>query len=136
MRTEQNSLDLLFGLFNMSEQEQAEAAAAAAGTSSGVTVPVGATATDLKVTAVGDTCESTASSLEILRILTLNMHGDAEYIDYNDATDMDGGVRKEKSNCRKYAENFLERERAYLSQLIAKSHDYCPSVFGKTKNYV
>nr|XP_036233800.1 uncharacterized protein LOC106627767 isoform X2 [Bactrocera oleae] len=114
MRTEQNSLDLLFGLFNMSEQEQAEAAAA-----------------DLKVTAVGDTCESTASSLEILRILTLNMHGDAEYIDYNDATDMDGGVRKEKSNCRKYAENFLERERAYLSQLIAKSHDYCPSVFGK-----
>ncbi|XP_018802572.1 PREDICTED: uncharacterized protein LOC108977375 [Bactrocera latifrons] len=134
MRTEQNSLDLLFGLFNISEQEQAEAAATAAGTSSGATLSAVATAMDLEVTAsaaVGDTCESTASSLEILRILTLNMHGDGEYINYNNSTDMDSGVRKEKSSCHKYAEHFLERERAYLGQLIAKSYDYCPSVFGK-----
>lgn len=139
MRTEQNSLDLLFGLFNMSEQEQFEAAAAAAGTSTGPMVAAGASTTESGASAGGGaaaTCESTASSLEILRILTLNMHGDDEYNDYNNTTDIGVGVRKEKSNCHKYAERFLELERVYLSQLIAKSYDYCPSVFGKFKNLV
>ncbi|XP_054747601.1 uncharacterized protein LOC129253319 [Anastrepha obliqua] len=137
-RIEQNSLDLLFGLFNLSEQEQAEAAAAAAGTSSG-TMPAAAapSATTLTATAdvaAGENCESTASSLEILRILTLNMHGDNdEFHSYsNDNKDVGSKGRMQKSNCRKYAEHFLQRERLYLTQLIDKAYDYCPSIFGKS----
>ncbi|XP_036332038.1 uncharacterized protein LOC118743458 isoform X1 [Rhagoletis pomonella] len=137
MRIEQNSLDLLFGLFNMSEQEQAEAAAAAAGTSSGamlaaVPAPNASDLTAPAGTTAGENCESTASSLEILRILTFNMHGDNEFHCYNNGDNVgwDGG--REKSNCRKYVEHFLQRERAYLSQLIAKANDYCPSIFGKS----
>ncbi|XP_067616359.1 uncharacterized protein [Eurosta solidaginis] len=126
-RIEQNSFDLLFGLFNISEEEQAEAAVVAARTSCGPTAVSNTTVLTANMP-VEENYESTASSLEILRILTLNTHLDNEFNSYNYAEDF--GM--EKSNCRKYAEHFLQRERAYLTQLIAKAYDYCPSIFGKS----
>uniref|UniRef100_A0A1I8PN77 Coiled-coil protein 142 C-terminal domain-containing protein n=1 Tax=Stomoxys calcitrans TaxID=35570 RepID=A0A1I8PN77_STOCA len=123
-RIEQNSLDLMFGLFNMGDQEAWRDNTAS---------------------------ESNCSSLEILRILTLNLTGDGEFQQYlNDnnrdyaalALDPEGARSCSASAQRgstvtlrsKHIEYFLQTERSFVAQFIQKAFDICPTIFGHSNH--
>lgn len=108
----------MFGLFNMGEQEQAWP----------------------------ENNESTCSSLEILRILTLNLTTDGDFQQYLNESPRDysamnldpqmarngGGNRGSTVTLRsKHIELFLQNERSFVAQFIEKAYDICPTIFGK-----
>ncbi|XP_073819814.1 uncharacterized protein [Musca autumnalis] len=118
-RIEQNSLDLMFGLFNMGEQE-----------------------------AWRDTAnESNCSSIEILRILTLNLTGDGEFQQYLNENNHDyaalamnpemvhvNGASQRGTSVTlrsKHIDFFLQNERSFVAQFIEKAFDICPTIFGQ-----
>uniref|UniRef100_A0A1A9WJB3 Coiled-coil protein 142 C-terminal domain-containing protein n=1 Tax=Glossina brevipalpis TaxID=37001 RepID=A0A1A9WJB3_9MUSC len=119
-RIEQNSLDLMFGLFNMNDQE-----------------------------AWRDTNESNCSSLEILRILTLNLTSDGDFQQfYTEQTNRDYSALtltpESASNSTKrssvfymrskHIEYFLHNERLFVTQFIEKAFDISPTIFGQASN--
>ncbi|KAL9891076.1 uncharacterized protein ACN427_009788 [Glossina fuscipes fuscipes] len=119
-RIEQNSLDLMFGLFNMNDQE-----------------------------AWRDTNESNCSSLEILRILTLNLTSDGDFQQfYTEQTNRDytaltltpepGSSSTKGSSAihmrSKHIEYFLQNERSFVKQFIEKAYDISPTIFGQASN--
>lgn len=118
-RIEQNSLDLMFGLFNMGEQEAWR----------------------------DNANESNCSSIEILRILTLNLTGDGEFQQYLNENNHDYAAlalnpdmaRLNSASQRgtsvtlrsKHIDYFLQNERSFVAQFIEKAFDICPTIFGK-----
>lgn len=101
----------MFGLFNMGEQEAWR----------------------------DNTSESNCSSIEILRILTLNLTGDGEFQQYlNDnnrdyaALALDPSQRGSTITIRsKHIGYFLQNERSFVAQFIEKAFDICPTIFGE-----
>lgn len=107
-------MDLIFGLFNMGEQdawrEQQQ-----------------------------HTNESTSSSLEILRTLNISFAA-GDYQQYSDTAqdyksmqpaatnDTDAGDNQ-SLRC-KHTESYLQKERLFLAQFIAKATEICPTIFG------
>lgn len=109
---EQNALDLVFGLFNMGEQDAWR-----------------------EHQQQQHNAESTSSSLEILRTLNISFAaGDyhpapAAYCD--SAQDFSADATKDHQSLRsKHTESFLQKERIFLAQLIAKATEICPTIFG------
>lgn len=107
----------MFGLFNMNDQE-----------------------------AWRDTNESNCSSLEILRILTLNLTSDGDFQQfYTEQTNRDysaltltpepGSSSTKGSSAihmrSKHIEYFLHNERSFVKQFIEKAYDISPTIFGK-----
>ncbi|EDW80623.1 uncharacterized protein Dwil_GK11629 [Drosophila willistoni] len=118
-RVEQNALDLVFGLFNMGEQDAWREQ---------------------------QNLESTSSSLEILRTLNISFAaGDYQSYcesaqDYNamvvtDTSQGQGqGQGQEQQSLRcKHTESFLQKERLFIAQLIAKALEICPTIFDNGK---
>ncbi|XP_068156723.1 uncharacterized protein [Drosophila tropicalis] len=120
-RVEQNALDLVFGLFNMGEQDAWREQ---------------------------QNLESTSSSLEILRTLNISFAaGDYQSYcesaqDYNamvvtDTSQGQGQVQgqgQEQQSLRcKHTESFLQKERLFIAQLIAKAMEICPTIFDNGK---
>lgn len=119
-RMEQNALDLVFGLFNMGEQDAWR-----------------------EHQQQQHNAESTSSSLEILRTLNISFAaGDyhpapAAYCD--SAQDFGADVTKDHQSLRsKHTESFLQKERIFLAQLISKATEICPTIFGEHghRNYL
>ncbi|ALC46001.1 CG13842 [Drosophila busckii] len=112
-RVEQNALDLIFGLFNMGEQDAWR-----------------------EQQLHND--ESTSSSLEILRTLNISFAA-GDYQPYNtdsvqdynplQLADASGADLDYQSLRCKHTEEFLQKERSFLDQLIAKAIDICPTIF-------
>ncbi|XP_030369877.1 uncharacterized protein LOC115620663 [Scaptodrosophila lebanonensis] len=115
-RVEQSALDLVFGLFNMGEQD-----------------------------AWRDhhNDESTSSSLEILRTLNISFGASAGAVggeyqpycesapDYNalHISGEDDREQDQQSLRCKHTESFLQKERVFIAQLITKAADICPTIF-------
>ena len=113
-RVEQNALDLVFGLFNMGEQ-------------------------DAWREHEQHNNESTSSSLEILRTLNISFAA-GDYQQYSDpaqdyksmqlaATTAPEGDDHQSLRC-KHTESFLQKERIFIAQFIAKATEICPTIFG------
>lgn len=113
---EQNALDLVFGLFNMGEQ-------------------------DAWREHQQHNNESTSSSLEILRTLNISFAA-GDYQPYCDpeqdyksmhlaGTCAPTAEDNQSLRC-KHTESFLQKERIFIAQLIAKATEICPTIFGKT----
>ncbi|KNC30174.1 hypothetical protein FF38_07661 [Lucilia cuprina] len=115
-RIEQNALDLMFGLFNMGEQE-----------------------------AWRENNESNCSSIEILRILTLNLTTDGDFQQYINESPRDYSALNldpemvRNNNTKhgttvtlrsKHIEMFLQNERSFVAQFIERAFDICPTIFG------
>ncbi|KAH8361759.1 hypothetical protein KR200_004089 [Drosophila serrata] len=117
-RVEQNALDLVFGLFNMGEQDAWREQ---------------------------QNLESTSSSLEILRTLNISFAA-GDYQPYCDSaqdyksmqmqlTDASLQVQEhdhQSLRC-KHTESFLQKERVFIAQLIAKATEISPSIFDNGK---
>ena len=89
--------------------------------------------------------ESNCSSLEILRILTINLTTDGDFQQYlnenprdytalcldpemaQNATINRGGSMAMRN---KHIELFLQNERSFVAQFIEKAFDICPTIFG------
>ena len=114
----------MFGLFNMGEQDAWHERQKRNETAQG---------------------ESNFSSLEILRILTLNLAGDGDFQQFYDpqhqyqnslsalsrAEEKSNDEMIETQNLRhKHTEFFLQKERQFLEHLISKAESICPTIFG------
>ncbi|KAH8312619.1 hypothetical protein KR044_011687 [Drosophila immigrans] len=130
-RVEQNALDLVFGLFNMGEQDAWR-----------------------EHQQQQQNNESTSSSLEILRTLNISFAaGDYQPYcesaqDYNalqlpstsgaaagvgtEAEARDDAQDHQSLRC-KHTESFLQKERVFIAQLIAKATEICPTIFDSRK---
>ncbi|XP_034487030.1 uncharacterized protein LOC117791400 [Drosophila innubila] len=118
-RVEQNALDLVFGLFNMGEQDA------------------------WREHQQQHNDESTSSSLEILRTLNISFAA-GDYQPYCDsAQDYNAlgeagaepaveGQDPQSLRC-KHTESFLQKERIFIAQLIAKATEICPTIFDNRK---
>ncbi|XP_037948176.1 uncharacterized protein LOC119679743 [Teleopsis dalmanni] len=115
-RIEQSILDLMLGLLNINKQEES------------------------KRNSWLENCESNCSSLEILRILTLNIGTDEIHQCFqndsyafnrplrNNSDGFQTDVEKDNNQCRKHTNMFLERERMLIEQLLSKANEICPSI--------
>ncbi|XP_034662318.1 uncharacterized protein LOC117897513 [Drosophila subobscura] len=117
-RVEQNALDLVFGLFNMGEQDAWREQ---------------------------QNLESTSSSLEILRTLNISFAA-GDYPPYCDSAQdckamqiADGNLQVQDADhdhqslrC-KHTESFLQKERVFIAQLIAKATEISPTIFDNGK---
>ncbi|XP_026840161.1 uncharacterized protein LOC6587724 [Drosophila persimilis] len=117
-RVEQNALDLVFGLFNMGEQDAWREQ---------------------------QNHESTSSSLEILRTLNISFAA-GDYPPYCDSAQdckamqiADGNLQLQDADqdhqslrC-KHTESFLQKERVFIAQLIAKATEISPTIFDNGK---
>lgn len=113
-RVEQNALDLVFGLFNMGEQDAWREQ---------------------------QNLESTSSSLEILRTLNISFAA-GDYQPYCDsaqdyksmqmqmAEESPQDQDRQSLRC-KHTESFLQKERVFIAQLIAKATEISPTIFGE-----
>uniref|UniRef100_A0A1A9ZHN7 Coiled-coil protein 142 C-terminal domain-containing protein n=1 Tax=Glossina pallidipes TaxID=7398 RepID=A0A1A9ZHN7_GLOPL len=96
-----------------------------------------------------DTNESNCSSLEILRILTLNLTSDGDFQQfYTEQTNRDysaltltpepGSSSTKGSSVihmrSKHIEYFLHNERSFVKQFIEKAYDISPTIFGQASN--
>uniref|UniRef100_A0A1A9VBA1 Coiled-coil protein 142 C-terminal domain-containing protein n=1 Tax=Glossina austeni TaxID=7395 RepID=A0A1A9VBA1_GLOAU len=96
-----------------------------------------------------DTNESNCSSLEILRILTLNLTSDGDFQQfYTEQTNRDysaltltpePGSSSTKGSSTihmrsKHIEYFLHNERSFVKQFIEKAYDISPTIFGQASN--
>ncbi|KAI9579852.1 hypothetical protein GQX74_000640 [Glossina fuscipes] len=96
-----------------------------------------------------DTNESNCSSLEILRILTLNLTSDGDFQQfYTEQTNRDytaltltpepGSSSTKGSSAvhmrSKHIEYFLQNERSFVKQFIEKAYDISPTIFGQASN--
>ncbi|XP_032295368.2 uncharacterized protein [Drosophila virilis] len=116
-RVEQNALDLVFGLFNMGEQ-------------------------DAWREHQQHNNESTSSSLEILRTLNISFAA-GDYQPYCDpaqdyksmhlAGTSDPAPEDNQSLRCKHTESFLQKERIFIAQLIAKATEICPTIFAESR---
>jgi len=121
-RVEQNALDLVFGLFNMGEQDA------------------------WREHQQQHNDESTSSSLEILRTLNISFAaGDyqpycesaQEFNALNEAgADADEEGQDHQSLRCKHTESFLQKERIFIAQLIAKATEICPTIFGENSEII
>jgi len=119
---EQNALDLVFGLFNMGEQDA------------------------WREHKQQHKDESTSSSLEILRTLNISFAaGDyqtycesaQEFNALNEAgADADEEGQDHQSLRCKHTESFLQKERIFIAQLIAKATEICPTIFGEDSKII
>lgn len=81
--------------------------------------------------------ESTSSSLEILRTLNISFaagdyHSTAPAAYCDSAQDYNADATKDHQSLRlKHTESFLQKERIFIAQLIAKATEICPTIFGK-----
>lgn len=113
-RVEQNALDLIFGLFNMGEQD----------------------AWREQQQQQHHNNESTSSSLEILRTLNISFAA-GEYQQYCDpgqdykSMQLAAADAGDNQSLRcKHTESFLQKERLFIAQLITKATEICPTIFG------
>ncbi|KAH8276791.1 hypothetical protein KR026_000809 [Drosophila bipectinata] len=115
-RVEQNALDLVFGLFNMGEQDAWREQ---------------------------QHLESTSSSLEILRTLNISFAA-GDYQPYCDSAQDYKSMQMADSNLQeqdhqsqslrcKHTESFLQKERVFIAQLIAKATEISPTIFDNGK---
>ncbi|XP_017114543.1 uncharacterized protein LOC108137395 [Drosophila elegans] len=117
-RVEQNALDLVFGLFNMGEQDAWR---------------------------TQQNLESTSSSLEILRTLNISFAA-GDYQPYCDTAQdyksmqlqmADGSLQVQDHDHQslrcKHTESFLQKERVFIAQLIAKATEISPTIFDNGK---
>ncbi|KAH8409869.1 hypothetical protein KR222_011683, partial [Zaprionus bogoriensis] len=112
-RVEQNALDLVFGLFNMGEQDAWR-----------------------EHQQQQRNNESTSSSLEILRTLNISFAaGDYHAVPYCDsAPEFNAVSAQDNQSLRcKHTESFLHKERIFIAQLIAKATEICPTIFDNRK---
>lgn len=113
---EQNALDLIFGLFNMGEQDAWR---------------------EHQLHQQQHNAESTSSSLEILRTLNISFatgdyHATAPAAYCDSAQDYNADATKDHQSLRlKHTESFLQKERIFIAQLIAKATEICPTIFGE-----
>lgn len=120
---EQNALDLIFGLFNMGEQDAWR---------------------EHQLHQQQHNAESTSSSLEILRTLNISFaagdyHAAPAAALCDSAQDFNADATKDHQSLRlKHTESFLQKERIFIAQLIAKATEICPTIFGEqgTVNYL
>jgi len=114
-RVEQNALDLVFGLFNMGEQDAWREQ---------------------------QNLESTSSSLEILRTLNISFAA-GDYQPYCDSAQDYKSMQMQMADASlqvqdhdhqslrcKHTESFLQKERVFIAQLIAKATEISPTIFG------
>ncbi|XP_017869827.1 PREDICTED: uncharacterized protein LOC108618361 [Drosophila arizonae] len=111
-RVEQNALDLIFGLFNMGEQDAWR-----------------------EQQQQHHNHESTSSSLEILRTLNISFAA-GEYQQYCDpgqdykSMQLAAPDAGDNQSLRcKHTESFLQKERLFIAQLITKATEICPTIF-------
>lgn len=115
-RMEQNALDLIFGLFNMGEQDAWR---------------------EHQLHQQQHNAESTSSSLEILRTLNISFaagdyHAAPAAALCDSAQDFNADATKDHQSLRlKHTESFLQKERIFIAQLIAKATEICPTIFGE-----